>query len=200
MCAPPNWRNFDAGPAFIIGKWLPFLRPMLLKKGFPDYPKNIEYGDVITGLPVDPGSARAVYSSHVLEHLSLDEFRIALRNVYSYLAPGGVFRLVVPDLESLARRYLDNPDPDAASRFMEESYLGEKATVRGMSALPRMLFGRSKHFWMWDYKNFELELRAAGFTSIRRAAFGDSPDPNFTDVESPGRWEDCLGIECIRPA
>ena len=52
LCAPATWRNFDAGPAFWIQRNLPVLKAALLKRGFPDYPRNIEYGDVIKGLPV----------------------------------------------------------------------------------------------------------------------------------------------------
>ena len=51
LSAPATWLNFDAGPAFWIESNLPFLKPVLLKRGFPDYPANIRYGNVITGLP-----------------------------------------------------------------------------------------------------------------------------------------------------
>jgi hypothetical protein len=199
-CAPDTWLNFDAGPAFFLEKRLPFLKPLLVRKGFPDYPENIHYGDVIKGLPVDPASAQRVYCSHVLEHLALEDCRTTLRNVYSYLAPGGVFRFVLPDLEFYARKYLASDEPVAASTFMAETYLGEREGARGMRSLPKALFGRSQHLWMWDYKNFAQELAAAGFTSIRRAYFGDSGDPSFAEVESEHRWRDCLGIECRRPA
>src|SRR3984893_14180091 len=128
MCAPETWQNFDAGPAFWLQSRLPFLTPLLVKKGFPPYPKNIEYGDVIKGLPVPPGSAEAVYCSHVLEHMTLDEFRVAIKNVFSYLRPGGTFRLVLPDLEQLIGLYTGDPTPAACSRFMQESWLGEMTT------------------------------------------------------------------------
>ena len=180
-------------------KNLPFLKPMLLKRGFPDYPKNIRYGDVIKGLPVELQSAAGVYCSHVLEHLALNEFRQTLRNVYSYLAPGGTFRFVLPDLEWLAKTYLQSSDSEAASRFMRDSYLGVDQQSGGASGVMKLLFGRSAHLWMWDYKNMARELEAAGFTSIRRARFQDNPDPRFQEVEDLGRWENCLGVECRRP-
>lgn len=199
VCAPATWRNFDAGPAFWIQRNLPVLKPALLKRGFPDYPRNIEYGDVIKGLPVAPGSAAAVYCSHVLEHLALDEFRITLRRVFTYLAPGGTFRFVLPDLEGLVRSYTASSDAAAASRFMSESYLGVDAQGKGASRLLKALFGRSAHLWMWDEKNMARELVDAGFTAIRRAQIGDNPDPRFAEVEDAGRWENCLGMECRRP-
>ena len=177
---------------------LPFLRGVLVGRGFPDYPKNIEYGDVIRGLPLQLGSVDAVYSSHVLEHLALDEFRTTLRNVYSYLKPGGTFRFVLPDLESLARRYIGSADAVAGSRFMRESYLGVESQGSGLGKLSRSLFGRSAHLWMWDEKNMTKELSDAGFVAIRRARMGDSADPHFAEVEDEGRWADCLGMQCRR--
>lgn len=196
MCAPPTWLNFDAGPAFLLEKRLPFLKKTLVRRGFPDYPRNIHYGDVIKGLPVDAGSAERVYCSHVLEHLALEDCRKTLRNVYSYLKPGGVFRFVLPDLEFYAREYLASSDPKAAQIFMAETYLGEHVGARGLKSLPRAIFGRSQHLWMWDYKAFVPELEAAGFTGVRRAVYGDSGDSAFAAVEDEGRWRDCLGIEC----
>ncbi len=199
-CAPESWLNFDAGPAFLLEKRLPFLKPALVRRGFPDYPKNIHYGDVIKGLPVPAVSAQRVYASHVLEHLALEDCRRALRNVLSYLLPGGVFRFVVPDLEFYMHNYLASSDAGAASVFMAESYLGEREGARGLRSLPRAVFGRSQHLWMWDYKNFAQELETAGYTKVRRAQFGDSGDEAFAAVENEGRWRNCLGIEARRPA
>lgn len=132
--------------------------------------------------------------------MTLEEFRTAIGNVYRYLRPGGTFRLVVPDLEYMAKCYLSDTSEGAASRFMEETYLGEKYRQRGLTAIPSVLFGRSKHFWMWDYKGIGVELAAAGFVGIRRAQFGDSEDLCFKELEDPGRWQDCLGVECTAAA
>lgn len=198
-CAPESWLNFDAGPAFLLEKRFPFLKTALVRRGFPDYPKNIQYGDVIKGLPVAADSADRVYCSHVLEHLALGDCRTTLRNVYSYLKPGGVFRFVLPDLEFYTREYLSSDKPEAAQIFMAETYLGEQVGARGLKSLPRTIFGRSQHLWMWDYKSFVPELEASGFTAVRRAQFGDSNDQAFAEVESEGRWTNCLGLECRKP-
>jgi hypothetical protein len=199
LCAPTTWRNFDAGPAFLLEKRLPFLRRTLVRRGFPDYPANTEYADVIEGLPVAEQSAKGAYCSHVLEHLALNEFRTVLLNVYKYLAPGGIFRLVVPDLEGLVKNYIASSDPDAAITFMREAHLGVPNKSRGLGDKASSLFGRSQHLTMWDYKGMEAELAKAGFTRIRRAQCKDGPDPRFLDVEDPGRWDNCLGVECFRP-
>jgi SAM-dependent methyltransferase len=199
LCAPPTWRNFDAGPAFWIEKNLPFLRKAVVRRGFPDYPPNIEYGDVVLGLPVEERSAQGVYCSHVLEHLALNEFRAALLHVLRYLKPGGVFRLVVPDLEFITNSYAASDRSDAAIAFMQAAHLGEPHRSRGVRDMARSLFGRSQHLTMWDYKGMAAELEQAGFVRIRRASCKDAGDSRFLDVEDPGRWENCLGMECFRP-
>lgn len=51
---------------------------------------------------------------------------------------------------------------------------------------------------MWDYKAIAAELEQAGFRDIRRAAFNDSQDVLFRDVEELSRWENCLGVECFK--
>jgi predicted SAM-dependent methyltransferase len=131
--------------------------------------------------------------------MALEEFRIALRNVFGYLRPGGTFRLVVPDLEHLIVSYMKDSSPQASSRFMRESRLGKAAAARGLRDMPAAVFGRSRHLWMWDYKGIEAELAEAGFTDVRRAQMGDSPDPRFREVESEVRWAESLGVDCKRP-
>jgi predicted SAM-dependent methyltransferase len=85
------------------------------------FPPNVRYGDIVKGLPVHAGSAAGVYASHVLEHLALDDLRTALRNTSAMLQAGGVFRLVVPDLEQLVHYYLarlERRDRESSNWFM----------------------------------------------------------------------------------
>jgi hypothetical protein len=195
----PSWRNFDAGPAFWLQLHFRPIKALLVRKGYPDYPPGIEYGDIIKGLPIVHGSASCIYCSHVLEHLTLQDFRIAIRNTFLYLRPGGTFRLVLPDLQALANKYLERADAQAAGTFMRESFLGRETRQDGIKGLLRTMFGRSEHLWMWDYQSISAELKGAGFVEIRRAQFHDNPLPQFLEVESEWRWTDCLGVECKRP-
>lgn len=198
LSAPTTWVNFDASPTLRLQK-IPLIG-RLLTQGGPKFPSNVLFGDVVRGLPVDAGSCCAVYASHVLEHLSLTDFRTALRNVLGCLRPGGVFRFVVPDLEYLAKEYLDASDAGAAQRFMESTYLGVTVRVRGLGGLLRDRLGNSKHLWMWDFKGLAAELQRTGYTGIRRAEFGDSADHRIGEVEDIGRWgPGNVGVECACP-
>jgi SAM-dependent methyltransferase len=71
--------------------------------------------DLRRPLPFASGSFRGVYAAHVLEHLEPAEARRFLAEVFRLLEPGGVVRIVVPDLEGIARAYLASLDRAAAT-------------------------------------------------------------------------------------
>lgn len=196
MYGHAGWRNFDASPTLRYER-LPVVG-RLYTKNATRFASNVEYGDIVRGLPLPQGSCLGIYASHVLEHLALSDVRRALRHTRELLAPQGRFRMVVPDLMHLARRYLDQPGPDAASRFMRESGLGLEQRPRTLAGLIKHWLGNSQHLWMWDEEGLTKELSDAGFTHVRRAQRGDSEDPHFSDIEDPERWHNCLGLEAMR--
>jgi len=157
------------------------------------FPEQVRYGDIVAGLPLPPDSVHGLYASHVLEHLSLDGARKALRNSFEILQSGGTFRLIVPDLLERAKIYIrasESGDPLAAHRFVASSYLGCEEKPNGALGSLRAVIGNSGHLWMWDFKSMSSELEKAGFVSIRAARFGDAADPMFNRVENPDRFID----------
>ena len=62
--------------------------------------------DLRKGLPYPDNSFDAVYTSHVLEHLSPKTAKASLQEQLRVLKPGGIVRTVVPDLEDKAREYV----------------------------------------------------------------------------------------------
>jgi predicted SAM-dependent methyltransferase len=66
--------------------------------------------DVRRPLPFLDGDFDAVYLSHVLEHLAPDLGRRLLVEMARVVRPGGIVRVVVPDLEGICRAYLATLD------------------------------------------------------------------------------------------
>lgn len=79
-----GWRNFDIVPAS----------------------PEVESLDSRLHLPFADGTVDLAYSSHMLEHLSRDDARSFVQECFRVLRPGGIARIVVPDLEGIVRSYL----------------------------------------------------------------------------------------------
>jgi len=190
-----GWENFDSSPTLRIER-IPVVGSSLsalFSGNTRQFPATVQYGDICRGLPVEDGTVRGCYASHVLEHLSLEDLSRALANTFRMLAPGGVFRLIVPDLHERARRYVaevERKSSDAASTFLRSAHLGREQRPRTPLQYLRHLIGGSMHLWMWDEYSISAELQRAGFVNVRRCQFGDSPDPMFAKVEDRGRFFD----------
>jgi hypothetical protein len=193
-----GWRNFDGSPRLRIEN-LP-VAGRVLTRNRRLFPKEVEFGDIVSGLPVAEASCKGLYCSHVLEHLCLRDCQQALRNSRLLLQPGGTFRLVIPDLKASIQHYLDNPSPQASSDFMRETSLGMETRRRDLGGMLSAWLGNSPHLWMWDAKGMQHALEEAGFVDIRQATFGDASDPMFEKVEARMRWKEGIGFDCRRPA
>ncbi|GAB5496838.1 MAG: hypothetical protein Phyf2KO_19180 [Phycisphaerales bacterium] len=196
LTAPAGWLSYDTSPTLrmqripLVGKFTPGVR----------FPKEVRLGDVRKRLPVADSSVDRAYCSHVLEHLALDDCRAALRETFRFLKPGGVFRLVLPDLEAQTRAYLEKVgDPEAPHDFMRGALLGAESRPSGLRGLAISWLGNARHLWMWDYPALSKELENAGFAEVRRAQFGDSGEQVYETIEEQSRWDGHLGIHCVKP-
>lgn len=198
--APQNWVNYDASPTLKLQKNF-LVKTFFEKRLNVKFPKNAIFGDIIKGLPENENSINGAYCSHTLEHLALEDLRIALKNTFKILNDGACFRLVVPDIEFLAKQYLhelNNGNKTAAIDFIASSLLGKEKRAKGVSGKISDLFGNSHHLWMWDFASLKVELEIAGFKNIRRCIFNDAKDKMFADVEREGRFINALAIECFK--
>jgi SAM-dependent methyltransferase len=66
----------------------------------------VEAHDLRRGLPAQANCYDMVYHSHVLEHLTHEDGQRLIEDCHRVLKPGGVLRIVVPDLEQITRGYL----------------------------------------------------------------------------------------------
>ena len=71
---------------------------------------EVQRHDLREPLPFPDATCTTVYCSHVLEHFSRIGALLFLGECERVLCPGGVLRVVVPDLETIARLYLQNLD------------------------------------------------------------------------------------------
>lgn len=104
--APDSWDNIDASPSLVLTT-LPAIGLVLPKVAkLPNWPKNAKYGNIVKGLRQREECYDLAFAAHVLEHLTLSDFHLAVENIKSYLKPGGTLRVIVPDLEASTKAYL----------------------------------------------------------------------------------------------
>ena len=82
--------------------------------------KEVQICDIRKKLPFPDDYFDACYSSHVIEHLKQEEANRVLAECLRILQPKSVIRVVVPNLESIARGYLQT---------LEQVELGTKESV-----------------------------------------------------------------------
>jgi SAM-dependent methyltransferase len=198
--APENWINYDASPTLKLqNNWLG--KTFFKKKLNVVFPANAIFGDIIKGLPETDNSCDGAYCSHTLEHLALEDLRIALKNTFKILKNGACFRLVLPDIEFLAKKYLNdlnNGHKLAALDFIAASLLGKEKRSKGLQGKISDLFGNSHHLWMWEFESLKVELENVGFKNIRRCEYNDAKDNMFSAVERESRFIDSVAIECFK--
>jgi predicted SAM-dependent methyltransferase len=100
----------------------PFIAPGWLNCDLRYAPGVNLCADLRAGLPLADASIDCIAAIHVLQDLTYDEVRPALRELHRILGPGGVLRLGLPDLDKALCAYLAGdaaffyvPDKDAAS-------------------------------------------------------------------------------------
>lgn len=140
--------------------------------------------------PIPSGSTMYVFADNVVEHLSLKDNRLMLREAFRVLKSHGTIRLVTPDIESLVQLYLNGlPAADALhAELTRDGYL-----VQHSVDLLRFAFQDDGHHdgYLWDLNALGNELTAAGFSEVRRCDLGQSNDPNLRNID--GRSHSQIG-------
>lgn len=70
--------------------------------------KDVIAHNLLFGIPFKDDSFDVVYNSHLLEHFPKKEAILFLKECFRVLKSGGIIRIAVPDLESIAKEYLSN--------------------------------------------------------------------------------------------
>lgn len=147
------------------------------------------------GIPFPDQSVDGVYHSHLLEHLDRDVVPTFLAEIKRVLRPGGVHRVVVPDLEFEARRYLTSlgsarggqataaEHEESISLMIEQMVRREPWGTSQRTGFRRwaenVLLGDARkrgetHQWMWDRVSLPAALSDAGFHNAQVVAFNAS--------------------------
>jgi len=183
--APLNWINIDRSPHILLDRFPPLKRSLhragiLADAHMTVWPPGILFHDIRKPLPYAGGSAEAIYSAHMLEHLYFDEANNALVELRRLLSPVGVLRLALPDSELLASVFLRDSAARGADAALEFN-AGLNAHPLSRAPARRRLsdrLGASIHRWQPTRALVTKMLLDAGFGGVAECTFlcGDLPD------------------------
>lgn len=172
-----GWLNTDVTPHIWIAK-VPLLAFVMNKLGLMSLSRyqqhkekvfsNLKYLDLTKPLPFSTDSIEAIFSSHVLERLFMDEVENLISDIFRVLKPGGICRVVVPDLEKIMALYNRN-DP---REFLE-----------GMFEISKRGAVKNQHHCGFTGEFLIKLFTQAGFSScsIEKYRMGQCPDIDKLD-------------------
>ncbi len=141
--------------------------------------RKVRYLNVARPFPLPSESFDFVYCAHMLEHLELVHAAFCAREVYRVLRKGGTFRVAVPDLDELIRRY----DPWKPDEFLIDFWEADQR------------LSKNRHHWHYNEISLRHLLKSAGFSSIARCRFREGQCADLSVIE---RRAESLFMEAVR--
>lgn len=145
-------------------------------------PTTRNYLDATVRWPLEDGACQFVFSDNVVEHITLDMARAMFAETHRCLQPGGVTRIVTPDIRKHVQMYLDGTGTDG---HIADHYRGMGLTVEHPIDLVRIPIASFGHHlgYVWDFATLEAELKRAGFHSVREVTLGESEYPDLQGLD-----------------
>ena len=156
--------------------------------------------DLVKGIPAADNSLEVVYHSHLLEHLTNIEGIDFIAACFRVLQPGGILRVLVPDLELWAKNYVDK------NLFFFDEYrriglADNKDLYPTIGSIFMGMLHNHGHKMGYDFDTLKTILERTGFVRIRRTMVQDSDLTDIVEVEPyfPGKALESLCVECYKP-
>ena len=188
--AVAGWINTDITPHLWVAK-VPLLAAVLRRSGlmgkerFEQHRRGtfvpVRYMNATRRFPYPDNSIQAIFSSHFLEHLFHDEARFCLSEVHRVLRPGGVCRIVVPDLDKIVTDY----DSESPERFL-----------RMMFEYPERKSAKNLHHWMYNESYLSRICLEIGFGEVFRREYRQGLCPDLDQLDN--RPDESLYLEAIK--
>jgi SAM-dependent methyltransferase len=201
----PGWTNYDNSPRAAAAR-IPFVTTLvdrlgLLTRQHRDFmrvalARDIRYADAVRRIPEPDHSVDVVYTSHMVEHLDLDEARQFLREARRVLIPGGVIRVAVPNVRYHVDRYIADGDADG---LLARLHLTRSRPKTWREKAAYLLVGDRQHQWMYDGASLCRLLALVGFDGPQVMPAGTTTitDPGALDLAE--RSPESVFVEARNP-
>lgn len=126
-----------------------------------------------------------IFTEHTIEHITHKAAFNLFKEFYRTLRPGGVLRIIVPDIETAIRFY----NNETLSLYYNEKFEGAEAIWE--------VTQNYQHKSVWDAALLTKFLYAAGFTTVYKTSFGIGSNRHLC-IDQSDRKEYSLYVEAIK--
>jgi len=139
--------------------------------------------DLAGGLPFATGVARLMHTEDFIDQLTLENAAAFLIECHRILAPGGVLRVLTPDMRRLARLYLDDPEQ---LNTLWKRFVGVPLLLGTAGEVFNLGMRFAGHTFLYDEETFRTLAARCGFDA-RRVEYRQSEAPELCglDLRSP---------------
>jgi predicted SAM-dependent methyltransferase len=134
--------------------------------------------DVTKGIPIADASVDGVYSEHCIEHLDFRDGAALLAECRRVLRPGGTIRIIVPDVELYARRYVALLDGVSDEPMPLHEFDGVDGLYTPAMSVNR-IFQEFGHRFIYDFATLQAMLERNGFVDVAKESFRTGRDPTM---------------------
>jgi len=141
------------------------------------------YMDGTKPWPFEDGALSHVYADNMIEHVPLAGARVFIAEAHRCLRPGGVIRLVTPDVRTHVDLYLQGAS--SVSGALADEYRSLGVVIEHPIDMIRTPIGEFGHHagYVYDFETLDAELRRAGFSPAKRCNLQESDDPMLRNLE-----------------
>jgi predicted SAM-dependent methyltransferase len=147
--------------------------------------------DLRRGLPFPNSSCAAIFSEHVIEHLSKADGAKLLQECLRVLQTAGVLRLSTPD----AGRYLRSYGGDG--EFLRHPDFSQSVETP-LDRINHMMREDGQHLWVYDSQSLLLLMQRTGFSKSVEQEFGVSVHPRMQNIDTGTRAFESFYVEGVK--
>ena len=154
---------------------------------------GIYFLDVTRRFTIPDNAFNYVFSEHHVEHISYQNARFMLKEIFRILQPGGVLKLTTPDLNKYIYAYINNDYqlPLVKQHVDNWIYTGFAyaktyipATADYRAHFINDIFLNYEHRFIYDAQALITILEEAGFQNVHQIDYSGENDSVFLNIES----------------
>lgn len=194
---PSGWVNLDGSWNAKLTKFRVLKKILAKLKIIPSrlveipWDSNIIHHDIRKPFPFRNNTFSAIYASHLIENLYLDEAKSLLKECYRLLKPGGIIRIMIHDLRKEALNYISgNNLKDSKNQKTEAD---EFLTTLGIRReFPKgsifykiytLFYDYHTYKWLYDSESLIFHFKEAGFEEVEEKPVLQSKIEDIKAVE-----------------